>query len=134
MLSKRNLLAMLGLCLTLSFVSVASLAVAQNKKPFDQAAFEAAQAAGKPILVEVSAPWCPTCKAQAPILSKLMGDPRFKNLVVYNIDYDSQKDLLKKFNVQRQSTLVVFKGKQEAGRSTGDTNSASIEALLAKAI
>ena len=52
----------------------------------------------------------------------------------FNIDYDSQKDLLRKFNVQRQSTLMVFKGKQETGRSTGDTNAASIEALLAKAI
>ena len=128
---RRTFLALLGVCLAVSF---ATLAVAQDKKPFDQSAFEAAQATGKPILVEVTAPWCPTCKAQAPILSKLRADPRFKNLVVYNIDYDSQKDLLKKFNVQRQSTLVVFKGKQEAGRSTGDTNPASIEALLAKAI
>jgi hypothetical protein len=33
-----------------------------------------------------------------------------------------------------QSTLIVFKGKREAGRSAGDTNAASIEALLAKAI
>ncbi len=131
MLSKRSLLAMLGLGLTLSF---AAPALAEDKKPFDQASFEAAQSSGKPILIEVTAPWCPTCKAQAPILSKLMADPRFKNLVVYNIDFDSQKDLLRKFNVQRQSTLLVYRGNQEAGRSTGDTNAASIEALLAKAI
>ena len=48
----------------------------------------------------------------------------------FNIDFDSQKDLLKKFNVQKQSTLIVFKGKQEAGRSTGDTNAGSIDALV----
>ncbi len=30
--------------------------------------------------------------------------------------------------------LFIFKGKQEAGRSTGDTNAGSIEALLAKSI
>ena len=134
MLSKRNLLGVLGLCLTLNLASVASVAFAQEKKPFDRADFEAAQAAGKPILIDVSAPWCPTCKAQAPILSKLMSDPRFKGVIAFNIDYDSQKDLLRKFNVQRQSTLIVFKGKQEAGRSVGDTNPASIEAMLAKAI
>lgn len=110
-----------------------SFASAMNKK-FDQAAFEAAQAAGKPILVEVHAPWCPVCKAQAPILSKLKGEAQFKNLVSFEIDFDSQKDLLKKFNVQKQSTLIVFKGKQEAGRSTGDSNPASIAALLGKAI
>jgi thioredoxin 1 len=131
MLSKRRLLGMLGFCLALSFTSVA---FAADKKPFSASAFEAAQASGKPILIDVSASWCPTCRAQAPILSKLMGDPRFKNVVAFNVDYDSQKDVLKRFNVQRQSTLVVFKGKQEAGRSTGDTNPASIEALLAKGI
>ena len=78
--------------------------------------------------------WCPTCKAQAPILSRLKGEARFKNLASFNIDFDSQKDLLKKFNVQKQSTLIVFKGKQEIGRSTGDSNAGSIEALVAKSI
>jgi thiol-disulfide isomerase/thioredoxin len=131
MLNKRNLLAILGLCLTLPFVSAA---VAADKTPFTADAFEAAQASGKPILIDVSASWCPTCKAQAPILSKLMGDPRFKNVVAFNVDYDSQKDVLRKFNVQRQSTLIVFKGKQEADRSVADTNPASIEAMLAKGL
>ena len=111
-----------------------SIAVAMDRKPFDQAAFEAAQAAGKPILVEVSAPWCPTCKAQAPILSSLSNDGSFNELMRFNIDFDSQKDLLRKFNVQMQSTLIVFKGKQQTGRSTGDTDAGSIEALLAKSI
>lgn len=131
MFSKRAFIAGLALCLTLP---LASAALASDKKPFTAAAFTAAQAAGKPILIDVSAPWCPTCKAQAPILSKLMSDPRFKNVVAFNVDFDSQKDVLKSFNVQRQSTLIVYKGKQEAGRSVGDTNPASIEALLAKAI
>ena len=136
MLNKRHLLGALALSATLLLGSIAlgSMAWAMDRKPFDQTAFEAAQAAGKPILIEVSAPWCPTCKAQAPILSRLRNDPRFKELVSLNIDFDSQKDLLRKFNVQMQSTLIVFEGKQETGRSTGDTNAGSIEALLGKSI
>jgi thiol-disulfide isomerase/thioredoxin len=130
MLNRRHLLGALALTATFAI----GAASAMDKKPFDQKAFEAAQAAGKPILVDVSAPWCPVCKAQAPILAKLRGDARFKNVVSFNVDFDSQKDVLKKFNVQKQSTLIVFKGKQEAGRSTGDTNAGSIEALLAKSI
>ena len=109
-------------------------ASALEKSAYSQAAFDAAIKAGKPVLIDVSAPWCPTCKAQAPILSKLMSDPRFKGMVAFNVDYDSRKDVLKKFNVQRQSTLIVFKGKQEAGRSVADTTPASIEALLAKGL
>jgi thiol-disulfide isomerase/thioredoxin len=131
MLNKRKFLAVMGLCLTLPF---ASASYAADKKPFTAAAFEAAQSGGKPILIDVSAPWCPTCKAQAPILSKLMSDPRFKGMVAFNVDFDSQKDVLRKLNVQYQSTLIVFKGKQEAGRSVADTNPASIEALLARAL
>ena len=131
MLNRRRLLGALTLSSALSLASIAS---AMEKKPFDQTAFEAAQAAGKPILVEVSAPWCPICKAQAPILSHLKSDPRFKELVSFDIDFDSQKDLLRKFNVQKQSTLIVFKGRQETGRSTGDTNAGSIEALLGQSI
>jgi thioredoxin len=123
-----------GLLFALAASAVATAAVAASAKPFDQKAFDAAQAAGKPILIEVHAPWCPVCKAQAPILSRLKGDAKFKELVSFEIDFDSQKALLRKFNVQRQSTLIVFKGKQEAGRSTGDTNAASIAALLGKAI
>jgi len=131
MLNRRHLLGTLAIAGALSLGSIAS---AMDKKPFDQSAFEVAQAAGKPILVEISASWCPVCKAQAPILSRLRSDPRFKELVSFDIDFDSQKDLLRTFNVQKQSTLIVFKGKQETGRSTGDTNAASIEALLGTSI
>ncbi len=131
MLNRRNLFGALALFAALSVTSISS---AMDKKPFDQAAFDAAQAAGAPILVEVTASWCPVCKAQAPILSQLKSEPKFKELVSFNIDFDSQKDLLKKFGVQKQSTLIAFKGKQETARSTGDTSAASIEALLAKAV
>jgi thiol-disulfide isomerase/thioredoxin len=131
MLTRRLALAALA---TTAALSLAGPAAAADARAFDQAAFEAAQAAGKPILVEVTAPWCSTCKAQAPILSRLGSDPRFKDMVRFNIDFDSKKDLLRTFKVRAQSTLIVFKGRQEAGRSTGDTNPASIEALLTKAI
>jgi thiol-disulfide isomerase/thioredoxin len=130
MISRR---LVLGTIASFAVLSFGATAFALDRK-FDQKAFDAAQAAGRPILVEVSAPWCPTCKAQAPILSRLKSDARFKNLAAFVIDFDSQKDLLKKFNVQRQSTLIVFKGKRETGRSTGDTNPQSIEQLLAKSI
>jgi thiol-disulfide isomerase/thioredoxin len=128
--SRRQALALLAF----SALALSAAAHASDQKPFDAKAFEAAQAAGKSILVEVHAPWCPVCKAQAPILARLSGDAKFKDVVRFTIDFDSQKALLRKFNVQRQSTLITFKGKQETGRSTGDTNPASLESLLAKAI
>jgi thioredoxin 1 len=135
MLNKRDLLA--GFALTLAaapFMAAIAPVAALDKAPFDAKAFETAQAAGKPILVEVTAPWCPTCKAQAPILAKLSSMPKFKEMVRFNIDFDTQKDLLRKFNVRVQSTMIAFKGQQEVGRSSGDTNPDSIERLLEKSI
>ena len=100
MLNRRHLMGALALTAILPLVTTVH---AMDKKPFDQKAFDAAQAAGKPILVEISAPWCPVCKAQAPILSNLRNETKFKELVTFEIDFDSQKDLLKKFNVQKQA-------------------------------
>jgi hypothetical protein len=67
-------------------------------------------------------------------LKDLRSQPEFKDLQTFTIDFDSQKDLLKAFKVTKQSTLIAFKGANEVGRSTGDTNPASIEALLAKSL
>ena len=88
----------------------------------------------KPILIAIHASWCPTCKAQKPILSELMADPKFKNMVYFVVDFDSQKNLVTRFGARLQSTLIVFKGDKEEGRSVGDTNRASIAALLNKAL
>ena len=98
---------------------------------FDNDAFKAAMDAGKPILVEIHADWCPTCKAQGPILDGLL-QGRFSDMMAFRIDFDSQKDLVREFGAQMQSTLIVFAKGNEVGRSVGDTDPASIEALLAK--
>ena len=131
MLNRRHLVSALSL---LALPLSPWAATAMERKPFDAKAFVDAQAAGRPILVEVSAVWCPICKVQKPILSDLAGKPKFKDVTLFEIDFDTQKDLLRKFGVQRQSTLIAFKGAQEVGRSTGDTNPTSIEALLDKSV
>lgn len=116
----------------------AALALAPRRAaaatPFTAAAFAAAQAADKAILVEVSAPWCPVCKVQKPILARLLADPRFAEYVLFEIDFDTRKDDLRTVNARVQSTLIVFRGKDEIGRSLGDTNPASIENLLSMAL
>jgi thioredoxin 1 len=101
---------------------------------YTPAAFEAAQKAGKPILVHITAPWCTTCAAQKPILAKLEADPKFKDLQVFDVDFDSRKDVVKRFGATMQSTLITYKGDKETGRSAGETKPEAISALLDKAI
>src|SRR5579884_3320986 len=50
--------------------ALATPAFAAETMSYTPDAFAAAQKAGKPILVAIHASWCPTCKAQKPILSE----------------------------------------------------------------
>ena len=50
------------------------------------------------------------------------------------VDFDKQKEALKLLGVRDRSTLIVYKGKEEKGRSTWETDRESIAALLNKAI
>lgn len=101
---------------------------------FAQARFDEALKAGKPIVVEIHASWCPTCKAQTAILGPMLKDPKFADLIVLRVDFDAQKDVVRKFGATMQSTLIAFKGGAEVARSVGDTNPASIAALLGKTV
>lgn len=114
-------------------LSLAVTAHAAETKPFDQATFQALQAAGKPILIDVYADWCPTCKAQEPIVSELLTRPQFAGYTCLKVNFDTQKEVRRIFGVSQQSTFIVFRGGKELGRSTGDTRRESIASLLGKA-
>jgi thioredoxin-like negative regulator of GroEL len=114
-------------------ILINSAAWAAGPQPYAPSAFAAAQAADKPILVEIHAPWCPICAAQAPTLDRLEHSAELGDLTVFRVDFDSQKDAVRGFGAQQQSTLIVFRGKSEKGRSTGVTDPKAIEELLLKA-
>jgi thiol-disulfide isomerase/thioredoxin len=116
--------------LGMTFPLLAGVASAAPARPFDIASFRAAQGADKAILVDVTASWCPTCRIQKPILARLLVDPKFADFAAFEIDFDRQKDALRVVDARMQSTLVVYRGTDEMGRSVGDTNPVSIEALL----
>lgn len=124
-------LAILG---SVAAIGLSQPASAGGAVPFSAGAFKAAQAAGSPILIEIHADWCPTCKAQTPIVEKLAAEPKFKDLKIFRVDFDGMKAAVKDFKAQNQSTLIVFKGAAERGRSVGDTKQASIAALLDKSL
>ncbi len=108
--------------------------MSQAGAPFAPQALAAAQATGKPVLVEVFADWCSTCAQQKAVLGQLLGQPAYKDYQVLTVDFDKQKDALKLLGVRDRSTLIVYRGKEEKGRSTWETGREQIAALLNKAI
>jgi thiol-disulfide isomerase/thioredoxin len=102
-------------------------------QPFTTSALQAAQAAGRPVLVDVHADWCPTCRAQAPTISAISRDPQFGKLVIFELDYDKQVAEKRALDVRQQSTLIAFKGRTEVGRSVGVTDPVRIRSLAESA-
>ena len=107
-----------------------SVASAVERKAFDAESFAAAQRSGTRILVDITATWCPTCKAQKPIIDSLVTRPENNDLVIFSVDFDSQKPVVREFRARSQSTLIAFRGKTETARSVGDTDPGSIAALV----
>jgi thiol-disulfide isomerase/thioredoxin len=125
----RLFLFTIGLVLTSAIFSTSVFAALSN---YTEVEFNQLQKEGKSILVVVHATWCPTCRAQAPVINELLSENEFKEINALRVDFDSQKNILKKLNVSKQSTLIIFKGGKEVARSTGDTSLWNIEKLLKK--
>ncbi len=109
-------------------------AAAPVVRQFDQAAFDAAQRAGKPILVWVHAPWCPVCREQAKTIARVTDAPAYRDMQVFRIDYDTQKTLWKKFGATMQSTVIAFRGRRETARIAHETDEGKVSAVIRSAI
>ena len=105
-------------------------AFAGEWRSYESAAFADAQQAGETIFVAVHADWCPSCRAQRPILDVLVDEPAFENAVAFVVDFDTQRDFLAEHQVRYQTTLLVFKGEDETGRSLGERNEGRIRSLF----
>jgi thiol:disulfide interchange protein len=134
MMIKSNLAKLFKIAALFVLSIFAHAALAGEIKPYSQTELDRLVAEGKPILLDIRADWCPTCAAQAPVIRELMAQSKFKDVTTFTIDFDKDTALLKAYNVSFQSTLIVMMGKQEMGRSVGDTSQDDIEHLLSSVV
>lgn len=110
---------------------------ALTPESFDKSRFLEAQKSQKVVLVDVFAKWCPTCKAQHADLKTFLAEPKYKDVVVFRLDFDD-KVLVKSFSdliakpIPRQSTIVVFSGTKLVAFSVAEQG-AALKAQLDKA-
>lgn len=111
------------------FLSISMLAHADFKS-FSQSEYDQAVKSGKSVVIDFHASWCPTCRKQEPILNEIVSMKGYENVIALKADFDKEKDLKKSLNVSKQSTVVVFKGGKEVGRSTGSTSKDELRKLI----
>ena len=102
-----------------------------NKKLFDKA-----QSEGKVVVISSWIKYCTSCAGQMKILQNAKNkgallDIKFDNIEYFSFDV-TKKEISKFFDVQYQTTLIIFKGNKEVYRSVGETTEDLIyEALKA---
>lgn len=97
---------------------------------YQQAYFTADLKAGRTVLVAVHADWCSDCRAQGPVITRLIKEPPYEHAVGYVVDFDSERAFLADHRVRSQSTLIIFKNGEEVGRAVGITGEKDIRALF----
>lgn len=95
--------------------------------PFNAENFAKAQQSGEVFLIAFHKKGCSLCTRQQHALEQVYTDPNFKKLRVLVVDYDNDTNSLQQFNVGRQGTLILYKGKQEINRSDALTKANDIE-------
>ena len=130
MTTRRLLLSLALASLVAAPLAGTVLAAPPQAVPWNQATYDAALAAGRPMLVEITADWCPTCRKQKAVFADLLQEPQYADLLILNVDFDTQKDVVRSLGAQKQATLIVYGGGKETGRAVGTARARKIQALL----
>ena len=86
---------------------------------FKKELFEKAQADGKVVIVSSWIKYCTSCASQMKVLDKAKND--FDNIEYFKFDV-TNNEIAKMFDVQYQTTLLIFKNNKEVYRSIGETS------------
>lgn len=125
-------LGVLGAALGFLIASAASVLAAADINVYEPGAFTAAQSDQKHIVVEVFKKGCGTCAAQQPSLAAAREN--YPDAVFMKIDFQGDEKAVEKFRIAKQSTIIVFKGKDEVARLVGETDRDAILGAIAKGV
>ena len=101
------------------FIFAFSVNADEKKTTFNEELFNKAQSEGKVVIVSSWVKYCSSCASQMKVLNKAKNE--FDNIEYFAFDV-TNKEISKLFNVQYQTTLLIFKDNKEVYRSIGETN------------
>ena len=97
----------------------------EKKTTFDKELFNKAQSEGKIVVVSSWMKYCSSCANQMKVLQKAkkngeLSDIKFDNIEYFSFDV-TNREIANLFNVQYQTTLLIFNVDKEVYRSIGET-------------
>jgi len=116
------------LILLVILIPINSIA-SEKKTTFDKELFIKAQSEGKVVIVSSWIKYCYSCASQMKVLNKAKSD--FENIEYFAFDV-TNKEISNLFNVQYQSTILIFKDNKEVYRSIGETTKNEIYSAINK--
>ena len=118
---------LLFICLLLAFSNkTIAKETTYNKELFDKALSD-----GKVVVVSSWIKYCTSCASQMKVLNKVKKD--FDNVEYFTFDVRNS-EIADFFNVQYQTTLLIFKDNKEVYRSIGETTKELIYDALKSSI
>ena len=98
---------------------------------FNKELFDKAQLEGKVVVVSSWIKYCSSCASQMKVLNKIKNE--FDNIEYFAFDVRN-KEIAELFDVQYQTTLLIFKNNKEVYRSIGETTKELIYDALKSSI
>ena len=95
----------------------------EKETTFDQQRFKKALSDGKVVVVSSWIKYCYSCASQMKVLKEAKKD--FDNIEYFAFDVTNE-NISNLFNVQYQSTILIFKDNKEVYRSIGETTKKEI--------
>ena len=110
--------------LILLFITIPFNSIAGEKTTtYNEELFKKAQLDGKVVIVSSWVEYCYSCASQMKVLNKAKND--FENIEYFAFDV-TNREIATTFNVQYQSTILIFKNNKEVYRSIGETTEKEI--------
>ena len=91
----------------------------EKETTFSKELFEKAQSDGKIVIVSSWIKYCTSCASQMKVLNKAKNE--FDNIEYFTFDV-TNKEIAKFFDVQYQTTLLIYKNSKLVYRSIGETS------------
>jgi len=103
----------------------------EKQTTFNKNLFKQAQSDGKVVVVSSWIKYCYSCASQMKVLEKAKNE--FDNIEYFAFDV-TNKEISNLFDVQYQSTILIFKNNKEVYRSIGETTKDEIYRAISSVI